>query len=55
MDKLAKRQLVHPNFQAIYDGLFACGIVTDYFADWALASSYQQMDLHPNTVQRNPG
>ena len=53
MKNLAKRQLMNPNFKAIFDGLFAYCVVTDYWSDWALASNYQQGEIL-DTIYRNP-
>lgn len=52
MKNLAKRQPMHLNFKAIFDGLFAYWVVTDYFPDWALASNYQQAETL-DTIYRN--
>ena len=39
---------------AIYNGFFACGVLNDYRADWALASDIEQLETSVNTIQRNP-
>ncbi|MEI6835695.1 MAG: hypothetical protein WCK59_02580 [Candidatus Falkowbacteria bacterium] len=52
MNQIAKRQFMHPNFRAISDGLFAYCVVTDYFADWALAINYQLPEIDLNTIQK---
>jgi len=41
--------------KAIYDGIFAWGVLTDYRADWALAGDVEQLEKSVNTIQRNPG
>ena len=52
MNQIAKRQIMHPNFRAISDGLFAYCVVTDYFADWALAINYQLPEIDLNTIHK---
>lgn len=50
MKNPAKRQFMHANFQAIFDGLFAYCVATDYWSDWALASNYQPPENSLNTI-----
>jgi len=45
---------MHQSPKAIFNGLFAWGVLTDYRADWALANILEQPE-NVNTIQRNPG
>lgn len=54
MNNLAMQQSNNSNFKAIFDGLFAYCVMTDYWSDWALASNYQPPELSLNTIYRNP-
>lgn len=48
-------QSMHQTPKAIYNGFFAFGVLTDYRADWALASDVEQLEVSVNTIQRNHG
>lgn len=48
-------KLAHQTTKTIYNGFFACGILNDYRADWALANYAEQPKISVNTIQRNHG
>jgi hypothetical protein len=55
MKQVQQSKFMHPNFKAITDGLFACGVLNDYRADWALVNIFEQTEMNSNTIQRNSG
>ena len=55
MNQIQNLQRVSNRAEIISNGFFACGILTDYRADWALVNSFEQQRLNLNTIQRNPG
>jgi hypothetical protein len=56
MKKAASHQSMYPTLKAIFNnGCFAWGVATDYRADWALATNYEQLETNVKTIQRNPG
>ena len=46
---------VNQSPEIISNGFFACGILTDYRADWALVNNFEQQTINLNTIQRNHG
>lgn len=55
MKRAQSLQLMHPTLPTISNGLFACGVLNDYRADWALVNNFEQLETSVNTIQRNPG
>jgi hypothetical protein len=55
MNRAQNSQLVSSRPEIISNGFFACGILTDYRADWALVNNFEQQTINLNTIQRNPG
>jgi len=56
MKRAQSLQFMHQVPKAIYtNGLFACGVLNDYRADWALVTNFEQLETEIDTIQRNPG
>lgn len=55
MTKAKSLQLMHATPKSIFDGFFACGVLNDYRADWALVSNFEQLETGINTIHRNSG
>lgn len=55
MNLVKSLQSMHETPKAIYNGLFACGVLNDYRADWALALELEQLETSVNTIHRNHG
>lgn len=53
MKRAKSLQFMHQTPKAIFNGIFAWGVLNDYRADWALVSDVEQLEI--NTIQRNPG
>jgi len=54
MNSVKSLQSMNHTPRAIFDGIFAWGVLNDYRADWALASNIEQLETNVNTIQRNP-
>lgn len=55
MNRAQNSQSTSKRPETISNGFFACGVLTDYRADWALVDNFEQQKINLNTIQRNPG
>ncbi len=55
MKSAVSQQSLHSTLNVMNNDCFAWGVATDYRADWALATNYEQLETNVKTIQRNPG